>query len=128
MKLQLCLAPPFRTHLAADPTIVVDADGQVDAKKALKALSFPTMDDDGLPSSYTQKVLLALGKWRVKMRNIVDALQSLEERPENLDKLLSLFIKIVCFHCHHTTVQLSSFRNYNDYMIIAVELFNSWFI
>ena len=67
---------------------MIEADGQVDAKKALKALSFPTMDDDGLPSSYTQKVLLAVGKWRVKMQNIVDLLQSLEERPDNLEKLL----------------------------------------
>ena len=38
-----------------DPTVVIEADGDEDAKKTLKTLAFPTMDDDGLPSSYAQK-------------------------------------------------------------------------
>ena len=62
----------------ADPTILVEADGQVDTQKALKALSFPVMDDDGLASSYAQRVLQAIAKWRVKMCSMVDQLDAIE--------------------------------------------------
>ena len=72
----------------ADPVILVEADGNVDTQKALKALSFPVMDDDALPSSYIQKVLGALAKWRVKMNGIIETLDSLEEKPDNVQPLL----------------------------------------
>lgn len=74
---------------------MIDADGMADTKKALKALSFPAMDDDALPSSYTQKILVALGKWRVKMQSIGEVLDMLEERPESVDLFLgSVFSKL----------------------------------
>lgn len=74
---------------------MVEADGQQDTQKALKALSFPVMDDDGLPSGYIQKVLMAVAKWRVKMHAMIETLDSLEERNENLEPLLSS--NSVCF-------------------------------
>lgn len=70
-----------------DPVILVEADGNVDTQKALKALSFPVMDDDALPSSYIQKILGALAKWRVKMNGIIETLDSLEEKPDNVQPL-----------------------------------------
>ena len=69
--------------------ILVEADGNVDTQKALKALSFPVMDDDALPSSYIQKILGALAKWRVKMNGIIETLDSLEEKPDNVQLLLT---------------------------------------
>lgn len=68
---------------------MVEADGQQDTQKALKALSFPVMDDDALPSGFIQKVLAAVAKWRVKMNAMIDTLASLEEKPDNLEPLLS---------------------------------------
>ena len=38
--------------------------------KALKQISFPDMDSDGLPSSYTIKVVTCLGKWQMKMTDL----------------------------------------------------------
>ena len=74
----------------SDPNIIIEADGDEDAKKALKTLSFPTMDDDGLPSSYIQKVVAAIAKWRVKMHALVSVKDELEECPENMTQLFDL--------------------------------------
>ena len=74
----------------SDPTIIVEADGDEDAKKALKTLSFPTMDDDGLPSSYIQKVVSAIAKWRVKMHALVSIKDEIEDSPENMEQLFDL--------------------------------------
>lgn len=38
--------------------------------KALKQITFPEMDDDGLPSAYLPKVLGCLGKWQMKMHDL----------------------------------------------------------
>ena len=43
-------------------------------RKQTKAISFPEMDDDALPSSYALKVLSAIGKWQLKMDDLVDNL------------------------------------------------------
>ena len=37
---------------------------------ALKQITFPDMDSDGLPSSYVPKVLGCLGKWQLKMADL----------------------------------------------------------
>ena len=74
----------------SDPTIIVEADGDEDAKKALKTLSFPTMDDDGLPSSYIQKVVSAIAKWRVKMHALVSIKDEIEDSPEHMEQLFDL--------------------------------------
>ena len=66
-----------------DPTIVIEADGDEDAKKALKSLNFPVLDDDGLPSSYNQKVLQALGKWKLKMNVLVQTLDECDDDCES---------------------------------------------
>ena len=38
--------------------------------KALKQISFPDMDSDGLPSAYTIKVVTCIGKWQMKMTDL----------------------------------------------------------
>ena len=43
------------------------ADSAVTEAKALKQITFPDMDADGLPSCYLPKVLGCLGKWQMKM-------------------------------------------------------------
>ena len=91
---------------AADPTVVIDADGGVDTKKALKSLSFPLMDDDGLPSSYLQRILGAIAKWRVKMHNIMSCLENLEEAPDTVDASLSLMVHCCLFtKCKHHDIK-----------------------
>ena len=58
---------------------MVEADGDDNNKKVLKVLNFPVMDDDALPSSYIQRVLQAAAKWRVKLQQILDIRDELEE-------------------------------------------------
>lgn len=79
----------FCKRTRADPTIVIDADSAVGTTRALKALSFPVMDSDGLPSSYAQKILQAIGKWRAKLFNMGGTLQEVEDPPENVRLFLS---------------------------------------
>jgi hypothetical protein len=67
-----------------DTTVVIEADGDEDAKKTLKTLAFPTMDDDALPSSYAQKVLGSMAKWKVKMHALSSFKEEMEEVPENM--------------------------------------------
>lgn len=82
---------------------MIEADGENDAKKVIKALSFPAMDDDALPSSFIQRVLSALAKWRVKMHNVCSFLEELDEIPETLSSLLismySFYDPFLSFAC-----------------------------
>ncbi|CAE7030228.1 unnamed protein product [Symbiodinium sp. CCMP2456] len=57
-----------------DDKTVAGADKEADAKKRLKAISFPDMDADGLPSSYIIKVVNCLGKWAAKVQAVTDQL------------------------------------------------------
>ncbi len=68
---------------------MIEADGENDAKKVIKALSFPAMDDDGLPSSFIQRVLSAVAKWRVKLHSVCSFLEELDEVPETLVAFLT---------------------------------------
>ena len=52
------------------------AENMAAEAKALKQLTFPEMDSDGLPSSYIPKVLACLGKWQLKMQDLGDKLNS----------------------------------------------------
>lgn len=61
-----------------DGAIIIEADGDECNKKTMKSMSWPLMDDDGLPSSYVSKVLTCLSKWRVKMDRLKEALESTE--------------------------------------------------
>lgn len=61
-----------------DGAIIIEADGDECNKKTMKSMSWPLMDDDGLPSSYVSKVLTCLSKWRVKMDGLKEALESTE--------------------------------------------------
>lgn len=74
-----------------DPTILVEADGNEDAKKSLKALSWPLMDDpDALPSTYIPKVLTCLSKWSVKMQELDELVVSLESPHASLEQFFGL--------------------------------------
>ena len=72
-----------------DPTIIIEAEGEQDTKKALKSISFPLMDDDALASSYVQKVLGALSKWRVKMHSLCTIMEDLDQPPDSLKRSFS---------------------------------------
>ena len=72
-----------------DPTVVIDADGAENQKSYLKTLNFPVMDDaDALASSYIPKVLTCLSKWSVKLHNLVETFDNVEEMSGNLQKQL----------------------------------------
>ena len=49
------------------------------------------MDDDGLPSSYIQKVVSAIAKWRVKMHALVSIKDEIEDSPEHMEQLFDLW-------------------------------------
>lgn len=66
----------------------------MDVKKTLRSLSFPLMDDDALPSSYIQKVLSAIGKWRVKMHGMCETLESVEDAPQSVTLFLSCTVNL----------------------------------
>lgn len=52
------------------------ADDKLTEEKALKQITFPEMDSDGLPSTYIPKVLGCLGKWEMKMHDLASELTS----------------------------------------------------
>lgn len=70
-----------------DPTILVEADGEEDQRKALKVLAFPILDDDALPSSVNQKVLASIAKWRVKMHQLGAVIDQLDDAPDSYKEL-----------------------------------------
>lgn len=74
--------------LRPDPSIVIDAECDEEGKKNLKTLKFPLMDDDGLPSSYANKVLTCLAQWRVKVRSLETFLLELDTSPDSVKQFL----------------------------------------
>ena len=78
--------------------MVIEADGQDGAKAILKKMTWPLMDDDALPSSYTTRVLTCVSKWRVKMQTLVEAFESDPDETENTKQNLSLIIKLYAIH------------------------------
>lgn len=56
----------------------LQADKEAAWAKTLKAVSWPEMDDDALPSSYVQKVLNCLGKWQLKMSQLQNTMGDFE--------------------------------------------------
>ena len=56
--------------LLGDEEVSARAEDQLTEAQALKQITFPEMDDDGLASSYIGKVLTCLGKWQVKMGDL----------------------------------------------------------
>ena len=67
-----------------DPAIVVEEDSKESVKKILKTIGFPIMDNDALPSTYTQKVLLCLSKWRQKIQALAVFVEELLEPDEHV--------------------------------------------
>eukprot|EP00435_Cladocopium_sp_Y103_P032526 s2049_g8.t1 len=69
----------------------VQADKEAAWAKCLKAVSWPEMDDDALPSAYMTKVLSCLGKWQLKMGQLCEqskaVASSLMEVAQGLDEL-----------------------------------------
>lgn len=66
----------------------------------LKKMTWPLMDEDGLPSSYVTKVLTCLGKWRVKMQQLIEGFEADPDAPENSKQNLSYF----CWHVLNTVL------------------------
>lgn len=72
-----------------DPSIIVEADGEEEARKNLKIMKFPVMDADGLPSSYSTRVLTCLAQWRVKVHALETVLLELDTSPDSVKQFLS---------------------------------------
>ncbi|CAE7794031.1 unnamed protein product [Symbiodinium necroappetens] len=80
-----------------DEPRVAGADRTEDVRKSLKAISFPEMDADGLPSAYIVKVVTCLGKWNTKAGSIQEQLKEFKktERSEKImEKAKQLVSKI----------------------------------
>ena len=92
------LRPIFSWLPWLDPTICIDADGAEGTKTVLKKMTWPLMDEDGLPSSYVTKVLTCLGKWQVKMQQLIEGFEADPDAPENSKQNLSYF----CWHVVNT--------------------------
>ena len=52
------------------------ANSSLTEAQALKQITFPEMDSDGLPSCYIPKVLACVGKWQLKMDDLASQLRS----------------------------------------------------
>ena len=63
------------------------ADQKSSIKRDLKAVMWPEMDCDALPSSYLLKVLQAVEKWDVKLGAVMDAVKG-----ETSDKCVALLV------------------------------------
>ena len=74
---------------AAEAKEKSEADREHAWAKQLKAITWPDMDDDALASSYVPKVLTCLGKWQVKMSELMDVLSNYD------DEVLGKFLVIV---------------------------------
>ena len=66
------------------------ADQTADAKKRMKAISFPEMDSDGLPSSYVLRVNVCIGKWTTKLLALDKELEKFDQT-EKVKKLPGFF-------------------------------------
>ena len=49
-----------------------DSEAAANKKTRCKQINFPDIDDDGLPSGYTVKVLTSIGKWQLRMDDLKD--------------------------------------------------------
>ena len=94
------LEPIFSWLPWLDPAICIDADGAEGSKSVLKKMTWPLMDEDGLPSSYITKVLTCLGKWRVKMQQLIEGFEADPDEPEHTKQNLSYS----CWHVVNTVL------------------------
>lgn len=67
---------------------IVDADGHNDQNKVLKTITWPNMDDDGLPSAYITKVMVCISKWVVKMTGLIESIEGIEDPAANISQFL----------------------------------------
>ncbi|CAE7266410.1 unnamed protein product [Symbiodinium sp. CCMP2592] len=66
---------------------VAGADREADVRKRMKAISFPEMDADGLPSTYIVKVVACLAKWTTRTDGVVDSLDQYKKSEKTERKL-----------------------------------------
>lgn len=72
----------------------LQADKEAAWAKCLKAVTWPEMDDDALPSAYMTKVLSCVGKWQLKMGQLSTALDAFDE-PDNCMKQFLAQVKTI---------------------------------
>ena len=60
-------------HHPADPTVIVEADGEESSRKGLKTISWPILDTDAVESSIAVKVMACLGKWQQRLETVAEA-------------------------------------------------------
>ena len=84
------IATQCRKNRLPELELVAEVDGAEVQKSQMKSIMFPLMDDpDALPSTYIQRVLIALAKWSCKMQALVDAIASVDTPTKSIDTLLS---------------------------------------
>ena len=78
----------------------------------MKAIMWPEIDNDGLMSSYVLKVLTVMGKWSMRMTNLVEILDSCKsDRVAELPGCLVLGSVLCCVQtgcsiCHVYTAHI----------------------
>ena len=83
---------------AAEAKARSEADREHAWAKQLKAITWPDMDDDALASSYVTKVLTCLGKWQVRMSDLMDVMGNYD------DEVMNKFLVLI-FYSHFETKQ-----------------------
>ena len=71
------------------------ADSSLTEAQALKQITFPEMDSDGLPSCYIPKVIACVGKWQLKMDDLASQLRS-SGKNSSITQLLGLVYWFTC--------------------------------
>lgn len=91
--------------LLPDPVAVVDADGEEAGRKVLKAITWPLMDEDALPSTYITRVLTCLSKWRVKLSTLMEVLSVADGNSKNATKMLFVYVRKL-----HNTCNVAQYK------------------
>lgn len=78
---------------------MIEADGDEDARKHCKALTWPLMDDpDALPSSFVNKVLTCISKWSFKLEEMNGFIEAIDDPNKTLSQF---FVSSDALHVEH---------------------------
>ena len=83
-------------------------------RKQLKAISWPDMDADGLPSSYVLKVLGTMGKWSLRMSNLCKELQEFGREKNVQEHLGSAYTHIYVYVHTHAYIHICNIYMHVD--------------
>ena len=70
----------------ADPSILIEADGQESSRKGLKSIAWPELDTDALESSIAVRVMGCIGKWQLKLEGVAETASPGQVQPVEPDE------------------------------------------